>query len=46
MASERGRIIGYDTVRMTFRFTMIDANTAASVDCTIGSAGRGLSRWG
>jgi hypothetical protein len=38
MALERGRIIGYDTVRMTFRFTMIDANTAATVDCTISSA--------
>jgi hypothetical protein len=38
MALERGRIIGYDVGRMTFRFTMIDANTAATVDCTISSA--------
>jgi hypothetical protein len=38
MALEQGRIIGYDTVRMMFEFTMIDATTAATVDCTISSA--------
>ena len=38
MALVRSWIIGYGTVRMTFRFTMIDANTPATVDCTISSA--------
>jgi len=38
MAMERGRIIGYDTERMTFEFTMNDKTTANTVDCTISSA--------
>lgn len=38
MALGQGRIIGYDTVRMTFEFTMVDASTGTAVDCTISSA--------
>jgi hypothetical protein len=36
MPLERGRIIGYDTDRMTFEFTMIDAK-GNFVDCKISS---------
>jgi hypothetical protein len=38
MALEWGRIIGYDTERMTFEFTMIDKATANTIDCKISSA--------
>jgi Protein of unknown function (DUF1488) len=38
MPLSRGRIIGYDATRMSFKFTMIDATSVAIKECEISAA--------